>query len=182
MLLRRPDRLGLARAVGLVALFLAAVVALPAGVAPTSAAWTDDVRVRATATAGTWSVPGASTCVVRNANGSVDASKPCTVTWASASFWGSAGRGEGNALAEFSAPSIANNQYVAFDLTLPSTGAPAWWSWSSAAVRTVNNGASVTSACSLLPRLTGRLSNNLGATPNLYVAFSDYRTGATVCS
>ena len=183
MLSRRHHRWGLLRALALVGLFLAVVVALPRAVAPTSAAWSDDVRVRATVTAGTWAVPGAGTCTVRNANGTVDASKPCTVTSVSASFWGSgAGRGAGNALAELSAPGIGNTQYVAFDVTLPSTGAPAWWSWSRTTVTTVNNGATITSACSAMPRVTGRLAANLGATPNLFQTFSDERGAAALCS
>ncbi|MDM7830497.1 hypothetical protein [Cellulomonas edaphi] len=178
----RISRAGRRRAVGLSALAVAlvGVLAALAGVGPTSAAWTDPAYVTATASTGTWQGP--LTCTVRNASGSLDASKPCTVTSVSAQFWGSPGSGQGSLTADFSAPGIAVNQYVAFDLTVPSASKPAWWDWSTSSVTSVNNNATITSACDALPQITGREGSNLGATPNVYITLSDRRAAGRLCS
>lgn len=126
----------------------------------------------------TWSFtpPAGNRCEVRNANGSVDTTKPCSITGApSFAFWGSAGAGQGNGGADFSAPGIANDQYVAFTLTI--TGAPAGWSWSTSGLTSINNSASVSSSCSSLPTFSGQLGPNKGATPNAFVSFVENRAG-----
>ena len=115
-------------------------------------------------------------CQVRNANGTVDSTKPCTVSGTpSSGYWGNPGSGQGNFSTSFSAPGIANSQYVSFTVTIP--GAPAWWSWSNAGLTSINNGGSVTSSCSSLPTFSGRLGSNIGASPNVFVSFRENRTG-----
>ncbi|WP_456844296.1 hypothetical protein, partial [Cellulomonas sp. P5_C6] len=129
-------------------------------------------------TAWTYTPPAGplTSCLVRNSDGSVDASKPCTVTGpVSADFWGSSGSGQGNFQTKFSAPGITNTQYIAFTVTI--TGAPTWWSWSNAGLTGINNSGTVSSSCSALPTFSGRLPANLGATPNVYVSFVENRTG-----
>jgi hypothetical protein len=123
------------------------------------------------------------TCEVRNADGSVDTTKPCTFTGTpSSSYWGSSGSGQGNSSTRFSAPGIANDQYVAFTVTI--VGAPSWWSWSNAGLTTINNSGTVTSSCSALPTFSGQLPPNIGPKPNVYVAFVENRTGSAgiVCN
>ncbi|KQY45989.1 hypothetical protein [Cellulomonas sp. Root137] len=137
-------------------------------------------------TIGGWQVPATWTytppagpvnvCQVRNANGTVDATKPCSVVGAASSnYWGTNGSGQGNFDIDFSAPGISNSQYVSFTVTIP--GAPAWWTWSTSGLTSANNGAQVTSSCSALPQLSGRLAANIGATPGLYAAFVENRAG-----
>jgi len=116
-------------------------------------------------------------CEVRNANGSVDTTKPCTLTGTPKySYWGSPGSGLGNGGTDFSAPGIANDQYVAFTVTI--VGAPSWWSWSNAGLTIINNSGTVTSSCSALPTFSGQLPPNKGPKPNVYVEFVENRTGS----
>lgn len=176
---RRPSRAGLV--VVLVTALVTALVAAGGAVGTTSAAWADPVHVRAAASAGTWTTP--STCAVRNADGTVDASKPCTVVPGSlrVEVWSGGPSGmQGNAYAVFSAPGIVGSQYVSFDVTLPDP-ANASWSWTGAGIGNAN-GATVTSACSALPRVTGRLPANLGDTPGLYLALNSPRSSNPVCT
>lgn len=137
-------------------------------------------------TIGGWQVPATwtytppagpvNTCQVRNSNGTLDDQKPCSVVSApSAKYWGNNGAGQGNFDVGFSAPGISNTQYVTFTVTIP--GAPAWWTWSTSGLTSANNGAQVTSSCSALPQVSGRLAANIGATPGLYAAFVENRTG-----
>ena len=146
----------------------------------TAAAWTDPAMFSAQATTATWTVPPpANSCEVRNVNGTLDATKPCTVGAVTASYWGSAGAGQGGLQAQFSAPGIGITQHVEFTLTIPSAGKPAWWSWANGSVTLINNGGSVTSSCSALPTLTGREGANRGASPNIYIEFADNRSAGT---
>ncbi len=95
----------------------------------------------AQATTATWTVPPpANSCEVRNFNGTLDATKPCTVGAVTVSYWGSAGAGQGWMQAQFSAPDIGFTQHVEFTLTIPSAGKPSWWSWTNGSVTLINNG------------------------------------------
>jgi hypothetical protein len=158
---------------------------------PVSPAYTPSATDKVSVTIGTWPVPATwsfipqvtNVCEVRNADGSVDTTKPCALTSTpSYSFWGSSGSGQGNGGTGFSAPGIANDQYVAFTVSI--AGAPSWWSWSNAGLTGVNNGGTVTTSCSALPTFSGQLQPNKGATPNVFVSFVENRTGTPgiVCS
>jgi len=153
-----------------------------------SGSFTPAAGLKVHVTIGGWQVPATwtytppagpvNTCQVRNANGTLDATKPCSIDTApSANFWGSDGSGQGNFSVGFSAPGIANSQYIAYTVTIP--GAPAWWTWSTAGLTGSNNGAQVTSSCSGLPQFSGRLGTNIGASPNLYVSIVENRAGAS---
>ncbi|MBT0993139.1 hypothetical protein KIN34_02380 [Cellulomonas sp. DKR-3] len=159
-----------------------ALVALCTGVVGvTGAAWTDRASASGTATGGSWSTT--STCTVRDADGSVDATTPCTVLDGSVrvEVWpAGAGAMAGHAYASFSAPGIGADQRIAFDLLLPDPADPSW-SWAGAGVAAVNNGGTVTSACSALPRVTGVLAPNLGETPGVYLTLDTPRSSSPVC-
>ena len=129
-------------------------------------------------TAWTYTPPAGpvNTCQVRNSDGSVDPSKPCTVTGATTwDYWGSAGSGQGWFKSLVSAPGIANDQYIAFTVTI--VGAPTWWTWSTAGTK--GSGTQVSSSCSALPVMSGRLATNVGPSPQVYVELVDKRAGAS---
>lgn len=152
-----------------------------------SASFTPTVAQKVYATIGGWPVAATWTytpptgpvnvCQVRNASdGSLDSTKPCTVTGPIKSdYWGSSGSGQGNFRTNVSAPGILNSQYVSFTITL--SGAPSWWSWSNAGLTRINNSGVVTSSCSTLPTVSGRLGANIGASPDVYVDIVENRTG-----
>jgi hypothetical protein len=151
-----------------------------------SGSFTPSAGLKVHVTVDGWQVPATwaytppagpvNTCEVRNGDGTLDATKPCSITGTPTyAYWGSSGSGQGNFSTSFSAPGITNTQYVAFTVTI--TGAPSWWSWSNAGLTGINNEGVVTSSCSALPTFSGRLAPNKGSTPNDYVSFVENRTG-----
>jgi hypothetical protein len=151
-----------------------------------SGSFTPAVGLKVHVTVGGWQVPATwtrtpppgpvNTCEVRNANGTVDTTTPCTVTGpVTSNYWGSSGSGQGNWRTEFRAPGIDNEQYIAFTVTL--SGTPGWWSWASAGVKGANNSAALTSSCSALPVVSGRLNANIGPGPDLFMDVVEKRAG-----
>lgn len=165
-----------------------AVTTASATLTASSGTFTPALGLKVLVKVGGWQVPATWTytppsgpvniCQVRNSDGSLDSSKPCTVTGpVKADYWGSSGSGQGNFRTSVSAPGILNTQYVSFTVTL--SGAPSWWSWSNAGLTRINNSGVVTSSCSTLPTFSGRLGANIGAAPDVYVDIVENRTGAS---
>lgn len=148
-------------------------------VRPTAAAWQDPAYARATVSTAGWTV---NSCQVRNGDGTVATSVPCTVqTGATVNYWGNAGSGQGNFSVSLNAPGISNTQYFTFTLTIPTATAPAWWSWANASITGTNNGITFGSRCAVLPQFSGTFPPNRGATVNVYIAFADNRSATPLC-
>ena len=153
---------------------------LPFVLLPTTASWTNDAHFTASASAGTWGPPPDS-CRVMSAAG-IDTGRPCTVTHDRSEFWGSSASGSGWARFKVNAPGIQNTEYIAFTVTVPAASVPAWWSWAATGVTGIGNG-QVTSSCSTLPTVQGRLQANLGATPEIYFTLATPRPATgNLCS
>lgn len=141
---------------------LLVLAALGRSAQPTSAAWSDGAYFAASASSGSWTAPDS--CQVRNADGTVDPTKPCTVTvtdggsyhsflwfsWGTFAFSLSASR----------QPSAT--QYFTFSVTIPQAP-PGGWS-SGQWVTTGLGSTVVTSSCSSLPLVAGRTPSNPGQT------------------
>lgn len=131
----------------------------------------------------TWRLPGPppDSCQVLYLDGS-PSGIPCTITRSvPGGWWGSPGYGYGQwtfyAHADVPAD-LGDDTYIAFEVTVPEHAAiPAWWSWDGAVVSAVNNSGQVTSSCSELPTVRGRLGDNIGGDVNIFLEFRDSGTG-----
>ena len=124
----------------IVAVALAALAVIGIGVSASStsstqAAWTDEVYVTATATAGSWHAAGENSCTAVDANG---ADVPCSVSRVSYSSWGG-NDSTRDYWVEFNVP--PGTAWVTFTADLstgvPREGSPAQgaWVWANATIR-----------------------------------------------
>ncbi|WP_460795000.1 hypothetical protein [Microbacterium sp. GXF0217] len=120
----------------------------------TSAAWSDQVNVTATATAGTWQTPTTgSTCIAYGQNGAALAG--CKVSRIDYFGWGPSGNQTRNYYLSFATP--LGTRSVSFDVDLTgATGNGGSWSWERAGVLA---GAQFSARdgwnCGQLPRVRG---------------------------
>lgn len=163
---------------GLVAVL--ALIAVAAAVRPTSAAWTEPAYFTAPASSGSWS--GSDRCDVHNADGTIDPTKTCTMSTPTSSFFQKKGVWQGNYSITLTAPSLTNDQYLTFTLTIP--GTPAGWVWGSTSAITTQNFGTITSACAALPTFSGQTRTRLGNTINVSLSFLESATASdpVLCS
>jgi len=154
------------------AVVLLAAAGLVAGVGTvvgrTAAQWSDPAYITTTASAGTWVVAPVNKCEVRyQADDHLVPARPCTVTFDAIATWAV---DTGWARWVASAPGIANNEYIAFTVTVPAAGLYAGWTWSH--TQAALGAGTLVASCSLPPVFNGRLQANIGATPQIYLTFT----------
>lgn len=141
------------------------------------------VLVGAFALRASWHVPGPAPdgCYVADKNGTA-AATPCSITSiTSGTWWGSPGDGYGQITAHFSAPGIQEAQHVEFTFTVPPAVTPAWWTWQGAVITQANNAADITSRCADLPTVTGRIEQNKGETPEVFLQLQQRSASSPLC-
>lgn len=178
MTARRPRRSALHR---VLALTLAAVAVLGAGVgvsaaASTEAAWTDATHTRAVVTSGSWAPRTGHTCTAWAQGGAKIAS--CAVTSVRVDGWSDGSRVHRNYYVKFATPIPA--EYIDFTIDLSAAvGTTPAMSWSSAVIQgdppfTAQNGWK----CSDLPVLRARTKQWQTIEP--YFSVVSQRAGETV--
>lgn len=155
-------RPGHARRRGVLALLALFAVAAPFLVQTTTAAWNDDARFGATATAGTWVTAPTPTCEVRNPSGKVI--RTCTATAAITDMWQ---QGPGTpwtiqyTVSLTGGPGNSQTAKVVVDLSTATGTLPPGFTWAQAGIN--NGGWNIdTSAtrCADLPVVSGHVAAN----------------------
>lgn len=166
---------------------------LTASTSPTS--FTPSAALKAHVTIGgwpvraTWSYASAAAvgCQVRtNGSGVVDTAKTCTIGTVTHSGYNTYWRHLSVQVPmTFSAPP-STNQYVTFTFAVPTSGQPAWWSWSGAGLSAYSYGSgqgAITSSCSALPMISGRTPSNVwGGFTGISLQVDMERTPTPLCT
>lgn len=177
----------LARRVLALTLAVTAVLGAFGGISavrPTSAAWTDDVWASTAASSGSWVSTTTNECEIRNAAGVKVAGTSCVAT-APQPLWGN----EYDRYAYFYphlqlSREIQSGEYVWFSVSVPTSSAPAYWSWANAGIDQLNfggNGGGVVSRCADLPAIVGKMTSNWGTSYDLYIKVSYVRGSSPLC-
>ncbi|WP_029292060.1 SipW-dependent-type signal peptide-containing protein [Cellulomonas sp. HZM] len=174
------------RAVAATVVVLLALVGVSVALHPgvTSAAWNDPVVATGTVTSGSWAPTVTNECEIRNAAGIKVAGTTCVAT-APQPQWGN----EYDRYAYFYphiqlSREIQSGEYVWFSVTVPTSNAPAFWSWANAGIDSLNfgaNGGGVVSRCADLPVIVGKMMSNWGTSYDLYIKVSYARGSSPLC-
>ncbi|WP_182113547.1 hypothetical protein [Actinotalea sp. JY-7876] len=163
----RPGTRRLAALLAVVLLLLAGVNLAVRATAGAAAAWSDDVHTTTDVALGTWSAPmGPDGCVVRDPSGTPTGQSCSLGLWPNGFSWGSEWYQHYTAQLWFTIDGqypgyVAPGYTVEFQVTLPTSDQPAWWSWDGAGVVAIQTDApsyALTSSCGQLPVVSGTIS------------------------